>query len=82
MNAKAALILTGSILLLASCGKSEDELTKAPEAPKRAPMELYDNPPMSSSDIDAIVKEKVRGVSGATPEASNGSTSAANTKEK
>ncbi len=55
MTAKGLMIAASCLLALAGCGDAS--LEKAPEAPKAEPRELYPNPPISSSDIDAIVAE-------------------------
>jgi hypothetical protein len=68
-NANLALICVA--VLTASCGKTGDEAKGGPG--ERQPMALEPSPPMSSSDIDAIVKEQ--GAGAATTPATNGNTS-------
>ena len=71
MNRLRNVAIISIALMAAACG--DNEVDKLPEAPARRPMELAPNPPMSASDIDAIVKEQ--GGSAAPPPATNGNTS-------
>lgn len=64
-------------LMIAGCGKGDDEIDNLPEAPERKPMALDPNPPLSASDIDAIVSQKTRGVSATAPDANTGNDSGA-----
>ena len=47
-----SLALAG--IVLSSCGS---DAAKAPTAPENPPMELHKDPPISSSELDAIVEE-------------------------
>lgn len=58
-------------LLACACGQGEDR--KPSQAPTQKPMPLDPNPPMSASDIDAIVKEQ--GSNAASSPADTGNTS-------
>ncbi len=59
-------------MIVTACGGGE-EGKNSTEAPKAKPMELAPNPPVSSSDIDAIVKQQGGGA--AAPPATTGNTS-------
>ena len=72
MKRMTALAALATALLTSGCGGG-DEKEKYPEAPKKAPMELAPSPPISSSDIDAIVK--AQGDAPAAPPATTGNTS-------
>lgn len=82
MKRKGIVTALAFSILVAACGKGDDEVDKLPEAPKRNPMELAKDPPMSSADIDAIVKDKMRSANVAAPDGNAGNTSDANTKGK
>ena len=61
MNGRLTAI--AAACLLTACGDSGQDAQKTQPAPERPPMALDPSPPMSASDIDAIVNSQ-RGANG------------------
>lgn len=81
MNRKSIVVAITLGLAVSACEKAKEPQPPL-QAPERAPMALDPNPPMSSADIDAIVRQHVRSDGAAAPKANTGNTSDANIKGK